>query len=195
MNFRNLGQPTDTSNLEKLISQFRRNGHSAFTDVYHKRLEISRTALHGQQTTLKPDEIPAISLCLEYRNQCQHHLTIALSSIRSTFAPLNLLEEIFMLAGLWPRVHSRTLLYPLASTSNISLTQEWTENLTDFAELFIEYQLSQRLLAYAYRSEGDNFFKELQNASFNRSDAKKNPDWLLIQVRMKHYRCTVHVDI
>jgi hypothetical protein len=75
-------------------------------------------------------------------------------------------------------------LHPLASTANIPLSPEWAESLTNFAEVFIEYQHSQRLLGYALHSDTEKFFKELDSASFNWRGAGRYPDWLLIQVRM-----------
>jgi len=94
------------------------------------------------------------------------------------------MEHILANAGLWPRIHPRAMLHPLASASNTLITQEWAKSLTAFAKAFIEYQFSQRLVAYVLHSESDNFFKELDNATFNWSDERGNTDWLLIQVRM-----------
>jgi hypothetical protein len=92
------------------------------------------------------------------------------------------MDRILANGGLWPRVHPRAMLHPLASAYNIPVSQEWAKSLTAVAQAFIEYQFSQRLLMYVLRSESDNFFKELGNVPLNWSDGKENTDWLLIQV-------------
>ncbi|KAF8901480.1 hypothetical protein CPB84DRAFT_1815184 [Gymnopilus junonius] len=167
---------TDTTGLESLISKFQRNCQSSFTEVFSKRLEISRKELGKNKV---------ISHCLEYRQQCIDRLDSALSSIRSALEPSisNPRETVLMTSGMWPLIHPRALLKSLSSTSNTHPTSEWTKILTKLAELFIEYQLSQRLVAYAHRSEFDNFTKELENASFSQSDAENYQDWLLVQIQ------------
>lgn len=177
--------PIGTSNVGKLISRFRRtpNNNPVLTKIYIERLENSQTKLH---TSRKFSILPTNFLpdCLAYRDLCRICLENVHSSIRSVLAPLNPPERVFADAGLWPTINARALLHTLASTTNIHLTPEWTKCLTKFAEIFIEYQYSQRLVSYAHHSQIDNFFKEVHNASFNQSDAMTYPDWLLIQVEM-----------
>ena len=182
---RSLDKPIDTSILEKLISQFKRKSRSGskLTQLYSERLQRSRRGLHGQQTLILPEDLPPTSICLTYRNQCQGRMRTVFSTIYSALAPSSTTERILAEAGLWPRIHPRSVLHPLASTANIPLGPKWTESLTAFAEVFIEYQHSQRLLGYALQSDTEKFFKELDGASFNWRNAGRTPDWLLIQVR------------
>ena len=180
---RPLGQPINTTNLKNLISQFQRKSSLKLAHLYSKRLEISRKELHGQQTPVLPNQLPPVNDCLAYRDECQNCLYNIFSSIRSALAPSTTMERILANAGLWPRVHHRSMLHPLASSANIRLSPEWTVVLIAFAKVFIEYQYSQRLLGYALQSDVEKYFKELDNASFNRQDAMEIPDWLLIQVR------------
>ena len=190
-NPRQPGQSIDTSHLGNLISQFKkRHSHSdpVLTRLYSERLERSRGELHSQQTLTLPNSLlPPIAGCLAYRDQCQSHLYDVLSAIRSSLEPSTTMEHILANAGLWPRIHPRAILHPLASVSNTPVTGEWAKSLTSFAAAFIEYQFSQRLVVYVLRSESDNFFKELDNASFNWSNELGNTDWLLIQVRMNSH--------
>ena len=179
---RPLDQPIDTSILQNLISQFQRKDRSKLTQLYSKRLESSRIELHGQRTSALPKHTPPISDCLEFRDHCQSHLHDAFLSIRTALSPSTTTERILADAGLWPRIHYRSLLHPLASTANIHLSPEWADILVAFAEVLIAYQHSQRLLGYALQSDAEKFYKELDSASFNRRDAARNPDWLLIQV-------------
>jgi hypothetical protein len=179
------GQPIDTSHLENLISQFKRHhSRSDLTQLYSERLERSRGELDGQQILTLPSSLSpqALPICLAYRDQCQHDLHSVLSAIRSSLEPSTVMDHILANAGLWPRIHPRAMLRPLASASKIPVTRKWAKSLTAFAQAFIEYQFSQRLVAYVRRSESDNFFKELDDASFNWFDEKGNTDWLLIQV-------------
>ena len=182
-----------TRKLENLISQFKRHSHSVLrvTQLYSERLERSWGELHNHwQTSTLPDSLPPITECLAYRDQCQSHMHSVLSGIRASLEPLTTIEHALANAGLWPRIHPRALLHPLASASNTPVTREWAESLTTFAKAFIAYQFSQRLVAYVLHSESDNFFKELNNAPFNWSNESGNTDWLLIQVRMNSHRHT-----
>ena len=180
---RPLDQPIDTSILENLISQFQRKSRSKLTQLYSERLESSRRELHRQQTPASLKRIPPVSDCLAYRDHCKGRLHDFFSSIRSSLSPSTTTERILADAGLWPRLHHRSVLHPLASTANIYLKPEWADILAALAEVFIEYQHSQRLLGYALQSDAENFYKELDSASFSRRDAVRNSDWLLIQVR------------
>jgi hypothetical protein len=191
---RPLDQPIDTSILQNLISQFQRKGRSKLTQLYSKRLESSRIELHGQRTSALPKHTPPVSDCLEFRDHCQSHLHDAFLSIRSALSPSTTTERILADAGLWPRIHHRSLLHPLASTANIHLSPEWAHILVAFAEVFIAYQHSQRLLGYALQSDAEKFYKELDGASLNRRDAVRNSDWLLIQVRNNFYYNIVSLD-
>lgn len=181
---RHLGQPTNTNNLKLLISQFQCNSSSPLAQLYSERLETSRRRLHDEQTLISLKQVPAINLCLTYRDQCRSRIDSIWSTFCSALAPSTVPECILADAGLWPQLHPRVILHSLASTAKIDLALEWIESLTAYAEAFIEYQHSQRLVLYAQRSEPDNFFKELDTASFNQLDAKTNPDWLLMQVRI-----------
>jgi hypothetical protein len=181
---RPFGPPINTSVLKKLISQFQTKNRSKLTQLYSERLDSSRRELHGQRIPIVPKHLPPMNDCLAYRDHCQIRLNDIFRSIYSTLSPSTTTEEILADAGLWPRIHHRSMLYPLASTSNIDLSPEWAEILSAFAEVFIEYQYSQRLLGYALQSDPEKYFKELDSASFNRQDAARIPDWLLIQVRI-----------
>ena len=172
----------DTSNLKDLISQFRDKNHSVLPTLYIDHLESSQRELQDHRTPVFPDSLPPLDDCLAYRNQCRSSLLISLSLIHTALSPMATVDRIVADLGLWPRIHARTLLHALASTADIPLSPEWAGCLTAFGEVFVEYQLSQRLLSYALRSELDNFYNELENARFNRIDAEQHPDWLLIQV-------------
>ncbi|KIM46712.1 hypothetical protein M413DRAFT_23079 [Hebeloma cylindrosporum] len=192
---RPLDQPVDTGVLEDLISQFRSKGCSNLTQLYSERLESSRRELHGQQTPVLPQHTPPRGDCLAFRDRCKSRLRELFSSIRSSLSPSTTTERILADAGLWPRIHHRSILQPLASTANICPSPEWAGILAAFAEVFIEYQHSQRLLGYALQSDAEKFYKELDSASFNRRDAVRIPDWLLIQIQSNFITRTIQYDV
>jgi hypothetical protein len=174
------GIAVGTTAVEKLISKLRRNlENSALANLYSTRLENSVLGLHRHKNLLSSNNLPG---CLAYRDSCRIRLKNMFSLILSALYPSTMTERILAEAGLWPRIHHRALLHPLASTAHIRLSPDWTECLIKFAELFIEYQYSQRLVSYAHHSQNDSFDKELINAAFSHSDAVRYPDWLLIQV-------------
>ncbi|KIM42888.1 hypothetical protein M413DRAFT_26859 [Hebeloma cylindrosporum] len=185
----------ETSLLKKLIFQFRKNNYSKVAQLYSERLESSQRELNGHRTPVIPKHPPPINDCLAYRDRCQIPLNDVFRSIHSALSPLTTTEKILADAGLWPRIHHRSILYPLASTSKIDLSPEWIEILTTFAEVFIEYQYSQRLLGYALQSDAEKYFKELDSASFNRQDATQIPDWLLIQIQGNFITRPIQYDV
>jgi hypothetical protein len=109
---RQLGQPIDTSNLENLISQFKRHSQSVLTHLYGERLEKSREKLHGQQTLTLLERLPPIGACLAYRDQCQSRLRDVSHAIRCSLEPSTITQRILANAGLWPRIHPRAMLHP-----------------------------------------------------------------------------------
>ncbi len=154
--------------------------------MYRDRLEASRNELHGHRAPMVPNECASLSVCIDYRTRTHDRLFYLFSSICEALMPLTPAEYIIKSAGLWPTISQRMLLELLASPTCLHSSGNWLNILVDFAEAFIEYQYSQRLVGYSLRSEAHNFFKELDNASFNWEDARRYPIWLLIQVRFEY---------
>ncbi|KJA23164.1 hypothetical protein HYPSUDRAFT_54564 [Hypholoma sublateritium FD-334 SS-4] len=181
---RGLGQPVDTTALGSLIEQFESNHTTVLHQVYRDRLTASRHELHGRRKSSIPNECtPSIGVCIEYRTRSQMRMASIFSSLCDTLSPITHAEEILKDAGLWPPISLRTVLELLGSATCLQCSTEWTEILIGFAEAIIEYQHAQHLVGFALRSEVHNFFKELDNAAFNWSDAREYPIWLLIQIQ------------
>ncbi|PPQ64858.1 hypothetical protein CVT26_002576 [Gymnopilus dilepis] len=174
-------QSRDTHDLKALLHRFRRNATSNLAPLYSARLENSRQQLNNQKQVSMPSGLPTVDSCVAYQKRCSTRSENVFASLHSVLAPLDCAAQVLEYAGLWPRIHSRTLLHALASTSGICVSSEWRIALITYAETFIELQHSQRLVAFALRSEADNFHKELETASLNKEDAERYPDWLLIQ--------------
>ena len=173
----------ETRALDKLIFQFRGTSSSYLTKAYTSRLEGSKGRLNESSKDLLPRELPPVSICLAYRSRCKNMLDSFWESILFALRPSSPQEDILFVSGLWPPIHPRAMLCCISARSGLKLSSEWIEALTNFAGLLLSYQYSQRLVSYALRSEVDNFYKELQNASFNADDARRYPEWLLVQVR------------
>jgi hypothetical protein len=183
------GQLVDTTALTGLVAQFENKHSTALHKLYIDRLKASQNGLHGQQTSFLPkDSEISVDAYTAYREKCQDRLSTAFSPIYAVLAPSTPSHEVLKDVGLWPPVSHRTILQLLASTSSTTpRSAEWSESLIFFAKEFIEYQYLQRLIAFALRSETSNILKEVDNASFNYTDARMNPDWLLIQVSTESY--------
>ncbi len=180
---RSIGQPVDTTALASLIGKFQANHTTELHCIYRDRLARSRHEFHGQQkSTISHECAPPIRVCIEYRARSQVHLASAFSSIRDALSPFLQTEKIIYDAGLWPPISLRTVLELLGSSAWFQFSGEWAEILIGLAEAIIEYQHSQRLVGFLLRSEVHNFFKELDNAIFDWSDARTYRIWLLIQV-------------
>ncbi|KJA23151.1 hypothetical protein HYPSUDRAFT_138178 [Hypholoma sublateritium FD-334 SS-4] len=178
------GLPIDTSALGNLIKRFERTHTTALHHMYQDRLETSRNELRGQRSLAIPNECaPALSVCMKYRTRVQDRLSYVFSLICEALMPITPAEHILRSAGLWPSISRRTVLELLGSSACLHSSGNWPNILIYFAEAFIEYQHSQRLVEFSLRSEVHNFFKELDNTSFNWSDAKRYPIWLLIQIQ------------
>ncbi|PPQ73450.1 hypothetical protein CVT26_010200 [Gymnopilus dilepis] len=184
-----------TENVKELIAQFQSHCQSTLAASYSNQVDKSRLELQGQGILTPPSLIPPTSVCLAYSDQCRRCLDIYHDSIRKALGPSDVSEEIAAIAGLWPRCDKRELISCLASMTGVSLPAEWRETLISLAMLIMACQHSERLTAFAQRGEVDNFYQELQHASFSWDDARKYPDWLLIQVQGNFITRSLQSDV
>ncbi|KAF9472983.1 hypothetical protein BDN70DRAFT_997884 [Pholiota conissans] len=173
---------TQTANLTNLIDQFGCNHHASLHQRYKQRLQLSVDELHSQRSPNLQQELPSVDICYAYRQACTNQLSAIFSEICSALAPVTSVDKILEDAGMWPPLSHRTVIQQLSASSGPRLT-EWTETLINLARAYIEYQHSQRLIGFVLRSDFTNYSKEVDNAIFNESDARKYPEWLLIQIQ------------
>ncbi|KAF9473711.1 hypothetical protein BDN70DRAFT_362759 [Pholiota conissans] len=178
-----INQQIDTTALENLLEKFKRNHTTALHHIYHSRLQESQKELRGCQMSILPQELePRMDACIVYRENCCTRLSHLFSRILASLRPSTPTEQILNCSGMWPPISQRTILQQLLSSSRNIQSAGWTEFLIVFAEAFIEYQHSQRLVEFCHRKDFINFAKEAENATFNYSDASRYPEWLLIQI-------------
>jgi len=169
-----------------LVSRFQ-GSPNGFRRLYGGDLAESCRALTEQGMSPVPSEISSSTMqaVTEYRNHCQSYVEEMLSSlIASLTAAYSPVEDVMIMAGIWPTITTMSLLAQLDLSARANLTSEWTRALVSFAEGIISLQCSLRMLGYAMRGETAEFFREVENIGVNRWDTTSNPDSLLIQVKI-----------
>ncbi|TDL14074.1 hypothetical protein BD410DRAFT_867020, partial [Rickenella mellea] len=173
-----------TRKLGTLLAEFRLNSSNLYRR-YGNDLDESRKALELQKIHRTPTQIPYNDHDLIlHRQACRHHVDRIFSSINdSLFSGLNISEKIMVSAGLSPRITPKSLLEKLAFTAHFCLPDECNSAVILFAEAFLLYQRSQRLLEHALLGNVEDFWKELKNTGAGAEVAQKHyADWLLIQI-------------
>ncbi|KAG8729017.1 hypothetical protein FRC11_009676, partial [Ceratobasidium sp. 423] len=179
------GTPTDTSQLENLFTEFQQSTRP-LNRRYAFDLEKSREELDAKPSVLLPRQFsPATIVALEQtRERCKDNLSSAFQRINSTLSPQTDIERVVFIAGVWPRIIPRTALQQLAlgNRSYLDLLPKWRSELIGYAQVFADYQRSQRLMALAKAKNTEEFYKELDLASGESDPGSDDPDWLLVQI-------------
>src|SRR6266581_2551104 len=94
------------------------------------------------------------------------------------------------MAGLWPRITPRTILGQLAQNRISTLPEQWKFVITRYADSFVKYQQSRRLVQLSSRQKCEDLLQETEAICIDVL-AESTPDWLLVQVRrLPCYRCS-----
>jgi hypothetical protein len=119
---------------------------------------------------------------LLYYKECSQRKDKLFSEIVAILAPAQNVEETSRIAGLWPRIMPRTILGQLAQNRISTLPEQWKFVITHYADSFLKYQQSRRLVQLSSRQKCEDLLQEIEAI---RKDvlAESTPDWLLIQVR------------
>ena len=169
--------------LQSILVEFQSNDANAFHRLYGDSLMASQEALSAQGSEFIADRIPfSLEALVQNRERCAIHLHHLLESICQSLrpSPSNRLESALLVAGLWPRLTTQSLLTKLAYSSFRDLPNSWQLALTSLAQSLLSLQRASRLAALAQSHAHEDFWKELRNSG---TDATRKPDWLLIQVR------------
>lgn len=176
-----------SSELERMLTQL----------TSHQRSEIGRLYvedLHESYQVLKRDGDQRrgegeLGDLLQYENLCAEGCRSMLSEIQDVIRPSTIHGRILLEASQWPRICSRTLLQQLTiesrhtvGSSSLAHHSDWYRFLVSFAERLMEHQRSRRLLGYHLDRRSDEFENERKNTRFDRVEALREPDWLLVQV-------------
>ncbi|THU85243.1 hypothetical protein K435DRAFT_764380 [Dendrothele bispora CBS 962.96] len=143
-------------------------------DLQRSTKALSHLQLSSQRNALQDSKIQ--ESLISYQKCCKEKLGEVLSHIRGTLLPRSDHEELSLLAGLWPRLTSYTLLRLLSYDQRHSLPTEWMKTLQLYAKVVAELQRSQRLLYLLSSNDKDGLLKEVENI------CPKGLDWLLIQI-------------
>jgi hypothetical protein len=174
--------PVAPDNLKILIEELRHSQQS-LPELYGNELNKSHCELVGHdasQSTRIP--IPSHEILRLYHEDCSRKKDKLLSKISATLAPSHNMEKANAVAGLWPRITTRSLFRQLAQDRIGTLPSRWKAVITRYAVFFLKYQQSQRLLELSSSQKSEDLLREIESM---RSDvlAESTPDWLLVQVR------------
>ncbi|KAK7681330.1 hypothetical protein QCA50_015421 [Cerrena zonata] len=186
--------------LETILTKLAGRHHqsSAVCNLYANDLRRSCQVLEedgGQRT-----ESIELTPLLRYQDLSARDCVSLLTEIREATAPSTLHGHILYEAGQWPIICSRTLLQQLNIHVRSSIIYSgWPELLVYFAERFLEHQRSRRLLDHYLYGRTDEFVNERKNDRFDREEALRNPDWLLVQIAgnflIRHVQAEIASDM
>ncbi|THH06264.1 hypothetical protein EW146_g9666, partial [Bondarzewia mesenterica] len=189
------GVPRDTSALKDLLHEFQNDAAHPFRSRYGEDLDSSRRELDDQMPSAILEEIPSNENLYANRDQYFKRAREVFFEIERSLLPRTACEKVLSTAGLWPRVTPRLMLGQLALVHRKILSRQWQESLTAYAQVFMEYQRSQRLIGLALREKKEELLKESENTSFNQEDAIRYPDWLLIQIEGDFFARFIQVRV
>ncbi|CAE6448122.1 unnamed protein product [Rhizoctonia solani] len=175
----------NTSRLQNLFAEFRQNP-SSLNRLYASDLDESRQDLDSKPNELLPQQLPpgAVMNLEKTGEHCKNNVTYLFQRLKSALSPQSDIEHVAFTAGVWPRITPRTTLQQLSfqNRPQIRSLLNWRDGLIQYAQVFADYQRSQRLIALAESDNTAEFYKELDLASDEEDTDSNNPDWLLVQI-------------
>ena len=172
----------DINGLGNLVEELQ-NSSQPLLQLYGNELRKSHHELMAQNASLYVREsVPSHDALLLYYEECSQRKEKLFSQISAILAPSQNVEEISRIAGLWPRITSRTILGQLAQNRINTLPDRWKFTITRYAVSFVKYQQSRRLLELSSRQKYEEVLQETE-AICSDVLAESTPDWLLVQVR------------
>ncbi|KAJ1300163.1 hypothetical protein OPQ81_011915 [Rhizoctonia solani] len=182
---RRIRKSTDTSRLGNLFSEFR-HSQNPLSRQYAVDLEKSRLELNAKPSMSLPRQLSSATITdlEQIRERCMSNLDSEFRHLNSVLSPQTDIERVISVAGVWPRVTSRTILQQLSfkNRSHLDLLPKWKDQLIGFAQVFADYQRSQRLVEIAESKNAEEFYRELDLASSESDPGLDDPDWLLVQI-------------
>ncbi|KAG8732989.1 hypothetical protein FRC11_009494 [Ceratobasidium sp. 423] len=179
------GPNANTTHLKNLFAEFQQS-RSTLNRQYASDLEESRKELDSKPSVSLPGQLsPATMTDLEKtRQRCVGNLANAFQQLKSPISPQNVIERVLLVAGVWPRITPWSVLQQLSLQNRPYLDSlpSWRNELIGYAQVFADYQRSQRLVALAESNNTEEFFKELDLASSEDDPGLDDPDWLLVQI-------------
>jgi len=175
-------QLASSPGLDGLIKEFQ-NSRRPLLQLYGHELNKSHLELLRQPARqLVRGAVPPHELLLAYHHECSHIKDKIFFQIKGALEPSQTVEETNSIAGLWPRITSRSLLRQLARDRINTIPDKWRPVITHFATALLKYRHSLRLLELSSRPRHEELLRET-GAIHNDILAESTPDWLLVQVR------------
>jgi hypothetical protein len=178
------GSPPDTFHLSKLFAEFHTNTAHPLHCRYATDLEASRADLAKVNAVILPNQLPAYEELYENCVRRRDYLGTTHGKIQTALGPSSAIESIASTAGIWPRLTSRAILGRLALWARATTPSTWHSTLLGYAQTFMEYQRSQRLIGLAREERQEEFYKELDFPGVGSRTDIDCADWLLVQVSM-----------
>ncbi|CAE7082217.1 unnamed protein product [Rhizoctonia solani] len=175
----------DTSRLRDLFAELHQS-KSLLNKQYASDLDESRQDLDSKPSVSLPQELPETILATleSARERCKVNLTSVFQRLNNNLSPQSGIEHVVFDAGVWPRITSRIILQQLSLQNRPCLDSlpDWKNNFIQYAQVFADYQRSQRLIALAEAKNTMEFYKELDLTSGKDDPGLNDPDWLLVQI-------------
>ena len=172
----------DSGSLEVLVEELQ-NSEQPLRKLYGDELNKShRELLRQDAPQANQSAIPPHDLLLAHHDLCIREKDNIFFQISLALAPSQNVEKIYGVAGLWPRITTRSLLRQLARDRINKLPDQWRSVIMRYATSLLKYRHSVRLLELSSGHRKEELLREVE-AIRNDVLAKSTPDWLLIQVR------------
>ncbi|CAE6446943.1 unnamed protein product [Rhizoctonia solani] len=175
----------NTCRLRDLFAEFQQN-RNALNRLYASDLEISRGELETKPNVSFPQLFPPDTMrdLEQTRDRCKRNLATAFQQFDWILSPQSEVERIAFMSGVWPRITPRTILQRLSLRNRLQfdLLPAWKDEVIGYAQAFLDYQKSQRLMAIADSKHTEEFYKELDLASCESDSGLNDPEWLLVQI-------------
>ena len=182
--------PVGPDSLKVLVEELL-HSRQPLLELYGNELNKSHRELMGNGSCQSArGALPSQELLRFYHNKCSRVKDKIFSEISAALAPSQNVENVIAIAGLWPRITTRSLLRQLAQDRIGTLPEEWKAMITRYAVCFLKYQQSQRLLDLAATQKSEEILREIETMHGD-ALAESTPDWLLVQVRPQCYRRSI----
>ncbi|KAG8712167.1 hypothetical protein FRC11_000863, partial [Ceratobasidium sp. 423] len=180
-----IGPSPNTSCLANLFAEFS-DSRIYLNSKYAVDLDRSRRELDSKPTALLPGQLsPSVVTGLnQAQEDCVGSLANTFQLLNSALSPRTDIERIVFVAGIWPRITSRTLLQQLSllNRPQFDALPEWRNVLIGYARRYVNYQRSQRLVTLAAAENIQEFYKAFDFTSGESDPGSDDPDWLLVQI-------------
>ncbi|CAE6444681.1 unnamed protein product [Rhizoctonia solani] len=172
----------NTEILENMLREFSRDKMHLLNRRYGADLEASRRCFVAANHAGPCTTITLLSELYLHLDECDKELNGIYNSILASLAPRNIAQQLLASSGIWPRLSPRNILKKLGLHHRASVPQNWIELLADYGLKLIALQRAIRLVYLGAENKHEEIQREIDSTSKNDTLARKNLDWILIQI-------------